>query len=133
MMKQLHHTTFTRIRTTAVDVVRWAQELTQLRARIAPRFARLEPRRRALAYLQGLLSPIERKNSWQLAERFCQNSNIPWQSIHTSALLIPENRMERGVLTDELPLLCCYHDQEASEENQIGLCNVLLLPVSTYF
>ena len=28
-----------------------------------------EPRRRALAYLQGLLSPVERKNGWQLAER----------------------------------------------------------------
>jgi SRSO17 transposase len=42
--------------------------LTRLHARIAPRFARLEPRRRALAYLQGLLSSVERKNGWQLAE-----------------------------------------------------------------
>ena len=36
--------------------------------RLAPYFARAEPRQRALAYLQGLLSPAERKNSWQLAE-----------------------------------------------------------------
>jgi SRSO17 transposase len=36
--------------------------------RIAPRFSRAEPRRRALAYLRGLLSPLERKNGWQLAE-----------------------------------------------------------------
>jgi SRSO17 transposase len=36
---------------------------------VAPRFARAEPRRRALAYLRGLLSPIERKNGWQLAEQ----------------------------------------------------------------
>ena len=35
----------------------------------AGRFRRPEPRRRALAYLQGLLSPVERKNGWQLAER----------------------------------------------------------------
>jgi SRSO17 transposase len=39
-----------------------------LHARIAPHFARPEPRRRALAYLQGILSSIERKNGWQLAE-----------------------------------------------------------------
>jgi SRSO17 transposase len=37
-------------------------------ARIAPRFCRVEPRRRALAYLRGLLAPVERKNGWQLAE-----------------------------------------------------------------
>ncbi|HUY75686.1 MAG TPA: transposase, partial [Ktedonobacterales bacterium] len=43
-------------------------ELAQLHRRIAPRFARAEPRQRALAYLQGLLSPVERKNGWQLAE-----------------------------------------------------------------
>src|SRR3712207_3708071 len=36
--------------------------------RIAPRLARAEPRRRALAYLRGLLAPLERKNGWQLAE-----------------------------------------------------------------
>ena len=31
-------------------------------------FGRAEPRRRALAYLQGLLAPLERKNGWHLAE-----------------------------------------------------------------
>src|SRR5215217_2172852 len=47
---------------------RWAQGLEGLARRIAPRFARAEPRRRALAYLRGLLAPLERKNGWQLAE-----------------------------------------------------------------
>src|SRR5215208_4626713 len=47
---------------------RWAQGLEELAGRIAPRFARAEPRRRALAYLRGLLAPLERKNGWQLAE-----------------------------------------------------------------
>jgi SRSO17 transposase len=37
-------------------------------ARIASRFGRAEPRRRAAAYLRGLLAPVERKNDWQLAE-----------------------------------------------------------------
>ena len=36
--------------------------------RLGPRFGRVEPRRRAAAYLQGLLAPVERKNGWQLAE-----------------------------------------------------------------
>jgi SRSO17 transposase len=41
--------------------------LDALHARIATHFSRAEPRRRALAYLRGLLTPLERKNSWQLA------------------------------------------------------------------
>src|SRR4029450_8837198 len=36
--------------------------------RIAPRFARAEPRRRVLAYLRGLVGNVGRKNGWQLAE-----------------------------------------------------------------
>ena len=39
-----------------------------LHPRIAPRFGRIEPRRRARAYLQGLLAPLERKNGWHLAK-----------------------------------------------------------------
>ncbi len=39
-----------------------------LLGRVGPRFGRVEPRRRAAAYLQGLLAPVERKNGWQLAE-----------------------------------------------------------------
>src|SRR5919112_1806581 len=46
----------------------WARGLEELAHRIAPRFGRAEPRRRALAYLRGLLSHLERKNGWQLAE-----------------------------------------------------------------
>jgi SRSO17 transposase len=67
-MKQDKNTTRTETGTTASHVCRWVQELSQLHARIAPRFARPEPRRRALAYLQGILSEISRKNGWQLAE-----------------------------------------------------------------
>jgi SRSO17 transposase len=55
-------------KTTITDVVRWTQELDRLHARIAPRFARPEPRRRALAFLHGILSNTSRKNGWQLAE-----------------------------------------------------------------
>src|SRR5437588_13086412 len=37
-------------------------------ARIGLCFARSENRERVKAYLKGLLSPVERKNGWQLAE-----------------------------------------------------------------
>src|SRR5215471_15403576 len=67
-MKQDKQTTFTGTRTTSTDVCRWVQTLFALHARIAPRFARPEPRRRALSYLQGILSETTRKNGWQLAE-----------------------------------------------------------------
>jgi SRSO17 transposase len=50
------------------EVAEWSEELDRMHACIGPRFARAEPRRRVLAYLRGLLSPIERKNGWQLAE-----------------------------------------------------------------
>jgi SRSO17 transposase len=47
----------------------WAAELEALWERIAPRFGRVEVRRRASGFLQGLLSGVERKNGWQLAEQ----------------------------------------------------------------
>jgi SRSO17 transposase len=45
-----------------------ADEVVTVARRIGPRFARAEARQRAQAYLRGLLSPVERKNGWQLAE-----------------------------------------------------------------
>ena len=53
---------------TQSDVQGWACGLDEVVGRIGPRFGRAEPRRRAAAYLQGLLAPMERKNGWQLAE-----------------------------------------------------------------
>ena len=44
----------------------WSKELEDLHGRIAHRFARPEPRRRALSYLKGLTGALERKNGWQL-------------------------------------------------------------------
>jgi SRSO17 transposase len=53
----------------ALDEVQgWHVYWAEIARRIAPVFARSETRTRAMAYLAGLLSPAERKNSWQLAE-----------------------------------------------------------------
>jgi len=46
----------------------WGAALAALRERLAPRFSRAEPRRRARAYLVGLVGTAARKNGWQLAE-----------------------------------------------------------------
>jgi SRSO17 transposase len=51
-----------------VDVQAWRVYWDEIERRIGAVFARAEARTRAMAYLAGLLSPAERKNSWQLAE-----------------------------------------------------------------
>ena len=51
------------------EVARWAEGIERVNECIAGRFRRPEPRRRVLDYLRGLLSPVERKNGWQLAEQ----------------------------------------------------------------
>lgn len=68
------------------DVEEWAEGLEQLHARIAPRFARSEQRTRALAYLKGLLSPVKRKNGWQLAEQAGEKSPDGVQRLLNNAL-----------------------------------------------
>jgi SRSO17 transposase len=54
---------------TAVDVGQWSAELDRLHARIAGRFTRSEPRRRARQYVSGLVAGLDRKNGWTLAEQ----------------------------------------------------------------
>jgi SRSO17 transposase len=51
-----------------LDVQVWNVYWAEVERRIGPVFARSDARTRAMTYLAGLLSPAERKNSWQLAE-----------------------------------------------------------------
>ena len=55
-------------RPSAETVREWTLWLTEVERHMLPRFPRREARRRAWAYIRGLLSPVERKNGWQLAE-----------------------------------------------------------------
>lgn len=50
------------------DVRTWAAGLGEVHEGFVHRFARSEPRESALAYMRGLISPLERKNGWTLAE-----------------------------------------------------------------
>src|SRR5512143_1278225 len=51
-----------------LDVQVWNVYWAEMERRISPVFARSEALTCAMSYLAGLLSPAERKNSWQLAE-----------------------------------------------------------------
>jgi SRSO17 transposase len=50
------------------DVDWWESELASLLARIRPLFYRTESKKHAEQYVRGLLSPLERKNGWTIAE-----------------------------------------------------------------
>src|ERR687894_796243 len=56
------------------DVPEWGQQLDAVARRIGARFARSEARDRVRAYLVGLLAPVRRKNSWQLAEQIGEDT-----------------------------------------------------------
>ncbi len=52
----------------SVDPGRWAGMLDELLLRIGAHFWRVEPRRRARAFIVGLLAALPRKNCWTIAE-----------------------------------------------------------------
>jgi DDE superfamily endonuclease len=52
----------------SVDLSRWLEIFDELMVRVAGRFGRVEPRRRARAFVLGLLAGLPRKNCWSIAE-----------------------------------------------------------------
>jgi len=89
--------------TTMTHIVQWAQDLRDLHARIAPRFARPEPRRRALAYLQGVMSEISRKNGWQLAEHAREATPYGMPRLLSAAV------WDAGLVREDLRDYVCQH------------------------
>lgn len=84
-MKPLQHSTPPAGLTTLSDVLSWREALIQLHARVAPHFARPEPRERALRFVQGVLSTVERKNGWQLAEQARETTPYGMQRLLSQA------------------------------------------------
>lgn len=56
----------------------WRAELAELQERLGELFGRADARRQANLYLEGLLSAVERKNGWQLAEQI--GDARPWRT-----------------------------------------------------
>jgi SRSO17 transposase len=98
-----HPTIAQESKTTITDVVRWNQELERLHARMAPYFARPEPRQRALAYLQAILSEVPRKNGWQIAEHAREARPDGMQRLLTSAV------WDADLMRDELRAYVLEH------------------------
>src|ERR1700733_11996281 len=74
-----------------VELVRlWGGELEDVFARVAGRFSRVEPRKRAFAYVRGLLAPLERRNGWTLAEQAGDGSPDGMQALLCSPCWDPD-------------------------------------------
>jgi SRSO17 transposase len=74
----------------------WRDELEELNARIAPRFARPEVRARVGRYLFGLLGSLERKNGWQMAQAIGERTPDGVQRLLNAA------RWDAGEVRDDL-------------------------------
>src|SRR3954453_21234154 len=68
----------------------WQAGLDDMFSLIAGRFARVEPRRLAFAYIRGLLAPLERRNGWTLSEHAGRRSPNAMQEMLYSPCWDPE-------------------------------------------
>ncbi|MCP2353493.1 SRSO17 transposase [Nonomuraea thailandensis] len=85
------------------DVAAWVAGLDDLFARVASRFGRPEPRRRARAYVRGLLAPIEGKNGWTLAEAAGESNPLGMQRLLNAA------RWDADAVRDDLRAYVVEH------------------------
>ena len=84
-----------------------AQSLAELSGRIAPHFKRAEVRNRVGRYLRGLLSSVERKNGWQVAEELGD------LNAHGVQRLLAEADWDEEAVRDDLRAYVIEHLGEA--------------------
>ena len=80
----------------SVDAGRWLGQFDELMGRIAGRFSRVEPRRRARAFVLGLLADLRRKNCWTIAEHAGDTTPDGMQHLLAAA------RWDAGAVRDDL-------------------------------
>jgi SRSO17 transposase len=85
-MKPPYHTTEAQAGPSPQQIAIWARALQRWQERLAPYFARPEPRRHARLYLQAILSEIPRKNGWQIAEHAKQDRPYGMQRLLSRAV-----------------------------------------------
>lgn len=90
----------------------WKGLFEEVCERIEPVFGRLETRERAKSYICGLLSPIERKNGWQLAEEVGESTPYAMQ------YLLNRARWDADELRD---ILLKYVSEKLGDENGVGV------------
>jgi SRSO17 transposase len=88
----------------SVDAEGWLAEFDSAFARIAGRFRRVEPRRRARAFLLGLLSDVDTRSCWQLAEQAGDRSPHGMQRLLGEAMWDADKVRDdvRGYVVDAL-------------------------------
>jgi hypothetical protein len=69
-----------------VDPAHWQAGLEELLGRVAGRFGRVEPRRRARAFVGGLLADLPRKNCWTIAQHAGQTTPDGMQHLLAGAV-----------------------------------------------
>ncbi len=106
---------------TVAQVEGWATELDELAERIAPRFQRVEARRRVGAFLRGLLSSAERKNGWQLAEQAGEASPDGMQR------LLYQARWDADRVRDDLRGYVVEHLGALGSETSTSRCDLVVL------
>ncbi len=78
------------------SLLAWEQELSAWKARLAPIFRRRELKETGSAFLDGLLSGIERKTGWMMAEQ--AGLERPWRM----QALLGRSRWDQEALRDEV-------------------------------
>ena len=86
-----------------VDPAGWQDKFDEVMARIAGRFARVEPRRRARAFVLGLLSDLPRKNCWTIAEHAGDTTPDGMQHLLRGAVWDTE------AVRDDIRQMACEH------------------------
>lgn len=87
-----------------------AKRLAEVAERIGPYFSREEPRQRAITYIKGLLSTVERKNGWQLAED--AGDSTPYAIQH----LLGRSEWDADLIRDEL---CQYVNEHLADREGV--------------
>lgn len=87
----------------SVDLVGWREAFDVLMSRVAGRFGRVEPRRRAGLFVQALLSDLPRKNCWTIAEHAGDGSPDGMQHLLSRAV------WDADVVRDDVRAIAVEH------------------------
>lgn len=87
----------------SVDPIRWQEIFDGLMARVAARFSRVEPRRRARAFVLGLLSDLPRKNCWTISEHVGESGP------HRMQHLLGKAVWDEDALRDDIRAIALEH------------------------
>ena len=88
----------------------WRDAFEEICQRMSPCFVQVQTRQRAQAYVRGLLSPVERKNGWQLAEEAGETTPYAMQYLLDRAVWDSEQLRD---------VLCRYVEEMLGESTAV--------------